>query len=125
MASGQMLPEKPIDMEWANLPWGDMLRREPSPEVHQHSTIHADGIGMVPAAAQIASTGLETYVKLAADISFTLGAAPAWLLVHSEFAKTKPFSRPRHASSYQIRSKEKVKKTCNSIRLGHITEKST
>jgi hypothetical protein len=79
-----VLPEKPIDMGWANLPWGDMLRREPSPEVRQHSAIHADSIGVVPAAAQIARTGLETYVKLAADISFTVAATPAWLLVHSE-----------------------------------------
>ena len=77
MASGQMLLEKPIDMGRADLPRGDKLRREPSPEVRHHSTIQADGIGVVPAVAQIASKGLEIYVKLGADIRFSGPAAPA------------------------------------------------
>ena len=67
-----MLLEKPIDMGWANLPRGDMLLQEPSSEVRHHSTIQAHGIGGVPAAAQIASKGLETYVKLGPDIRFTV-----------------------------------------------------
>ena len=84
MASGQMLLEKPIDMGWANLPWVDMLLQKPSSEVCHHSTIQAHGIGVVPAAAQIASKGFESYVKLASDLRFTVAAAPACLLVHSE-----------------------------------------
>ena len=103
-------------MGLTNLSRDDVLWREPSPEVRHHPTIHAYGIGVVPTAAQIASEGLETYVKLAADIRVTAAAAPAWLLVHSEFCKTQRFSRLRHASSYQIGSKEKVKtvkKRCN------------
>jgi hypothetical protein len=100
-------------MGLTNLSRDDVLRREPSPEVRHHSTIHAHGIGVVPAAAQIASEGLETYVKLAADIRVTVAAAPAWPLVHSESWKTQRFSRLRHASSYQICSKEKLKKRCN------------
>jgi hypothetical protein len=80
-----MLLEKPIDMGWVNLPWGDLLLQKPSPEVCDHSTIQAHGIGVVPAAAQIASKGFEGYVKLAPDLRFTVAAAPARLLVHSEF----------------------------------------
>ena len=76
--------EKPIDMGWANLPWGNLLLRKPSPEVRRHSTIQAHGMGIVPAAAQIASKGFEGYVKLAPDLRFTVAAAPACLLVHSE-----------------------------------------
>jgi hypothetical protein len=79
-----MLPEKPIDMGWANLPWGDMLLQKPSSEVCHHATIQAHGIGGVPAAAQIASKGFESYVKLAPNLRFTVAAAPACLLVHSE-----------------------------------------
>jgi hypothetical protein len=79
-----MLLEKPIDMGWANLPWGDMLLQKPSPEVCHHSTIQAHGIGVVPTAAQIASKGFESYVKLAPDLRFTVAAALACLLVHSE-----------------------------------------
>ena len=79
-------------MGLTNLSRDDVLRREPPPEVRHHSTIHADGIGVIPTAAQIASKGLETYVKLAANIRVTAAAAPAWLLVHSESWKTQRFS---------------------------------
>ncbi len=94
----------------------------------RHSTLETHGIGAVSALAQIGSKGLDSYVKLATEIRFTIAAAPAWLLVHSESGKPQGFSRLRHASSYQIRSQEKAKKhkkRCNSIRLGHITEKFT
>ena len=72
-----MPTEKRFHMGLTNLSRDDVLRREPSPEVRHHSTIQADGIGVVPAAAQIASKGLETYVKLGADIRFSGPAAPA------------------------------------------------
>ena len=79
-----MPTEKRFHMGRTNLSRGDVLRREPSPKVRHHATIQGHGIGVVPAAAQIASKGLETYVKLAPDLRFTVAAAPAWLLVHSE-----------------------------------------
>ena len=104
-----MPPEKRFHMGLTNLSRDDVLRREPPPEVRHHSTIHADGIGVVPPVAQITSESLETYVKMAADLRFTVAAALAWLLVHSESWKTQRFSRLRHASSYHIRSKEEVK----------------
>ena len=104
-----MLAEKPIDMGWADLPWDDMLLQKPSSEVCHHSTIQAHGIGVVPAPAQIASKGFVSYVKLAPDLRFTVAAAPACLLVHSESSKTQRFSRPRHTSSYHTGVPEKAK----------------
>ena len=72
-----MPTEKRFHVGLTNLSRGDLLLREPSPEMHHHSTIQVHGIGVVPTTAQIASKGLETYVKLEADIRFTGPAALA------------------------------------------------
>jgi hypothetical protein len=66
------------------------------------------GIGRNP--VRIKSESVSEWRR---NTQVTAAAAPAWLLVHSEAWKTQRFSRLRHASSYQICAKEKLKKRSN------------
>ena len=72
VAARQMLLQKPVDMEWANLSRGDLPLREPSSEVCHDSAIQADGTGGVAPTAEIASEGLGNYVNLVARVFFTI-----------------------------------------------------
>ena len=76
MTAGQMLLEKPVDMEWANLSRGDLPLREPSSEVRYDPAIQADGTRGVTPTAEIASEALENYVNLAARILFSIAGIP-------------------------------------------------
>ena len=72
MAARQMLLQKPVDMEWANLSRGDLPLREPSSEVGHDSAIQADSTGGVAPTAEIASEGLGNYVNLVVRVFFTI-----------------------------------------------------
>lgn len=125
VTSEQMLVEKPLDVCWANLSWRDVPLREPSPEVRHASDVPANGVRRVATPAKIAGESLGNYVNLRDVRSFTSLITPAWLLVHSKSCETRRLSRLRHASSYQIGLKEKVKKRRRPTALVHITAKST
>ena len=66
LTAGQMLPEKPVHMVWANLSPGDLPLREPTSEVRHDSAIQVDGTRGVTSASKIASEGLGNYVNVAA-----------------------------------------------------------
>ena len=76
MTAGQMLLEKPIDMEWANLSRGDVSLRKPLSEVRHDSGIQAHGARSVTPTAEIPNEGLGNYVNLRARVCFTIAGIP-------------------------------------------------
>jgi hypothetical protein len=82
--AGQMLLQKPIDMEWANLSRRNFPFQEPTTEVRHDSAIQANRTPGVTSTAKIASECLGNYVKLIARALFTGTGTTRWLLVHSE-----------------------------------------
>jgi hypothetical protein len=87
MTAGQMPLQKLIDMGWANLSRRNFPFQEPT-EVRHDSDIQANRTPGVTSTAEMASEGLENYVKFIAGLLFTRTGTTTWLLVHSESCKT-------------------------------------
>jgi hypothetical protein len=87
MTARQTPLQKPLDMGWANLSRGNFSFQEPASEVRHDPTIHFNRTPGVTSTAEMASEGLENYVKLIARVLFTRTGTTTWLLVHSESLK--------------------------------------
>ena len=82
--AGQMLLQKPNDMEWANLSRRNFPFQEPTTEVRHDSAIQANSTPGVTSTPEMASEGPGNYVELIARVLFTSTGTTTWLLVHSE-----------------------------------------
>jgi hypothetical protein len=109
LTAGQMLPEKPVHMVWANLSPGDLPLREPSSEMRHDSAIQVDGTRGVTSAAEIASEGLGNYVNLTARFLFTIAGTPTRLILHSESRKPSGFQGLAILPPTKLSSKKKPK----------------
>jgi hypothetical protein len=109
LTAGQMLPEKPVHMVWANLSPGDLPLREPPSGMRHDSAIQVDGTRGVTSAAEITTEGFGNYVNLLASFLFTIAGTPTRLILHSESRKPSGFQDLAILPPTKLSSKKKPK----------------